>query len=79
MWPLYFLVGVKTSPANVALSVLGWLLIAAYMFLAVRTFYRTGTAPALLLTLVLLAGYYAVHVAVYVGSMVAALLSVARG
>jgi hypothetical protein len=79
LWPLYFIVGVKPSPANVALAVLCWLLYAVYMFLAVRTFYRTGTALALLLTLVLLAGYFAVYVAVYVVSMRAALFSVVRG
>ena len=79
MWPLYFFVGVKPTPASTALAVLCWLLIAAYMFLAVRTFYRTGTAAALLLTLVLLAGYYAVYVAVYVVSLAAAVLSVIRG
>ena len=79
MWPFYFLTGVKPTPASAALAALVWLLIAAYMFLAVRTFYRTGTAAALVLTLVLLAGYYAVYVAVYGGSMAAALFSVDRG
>ena len=79
MWPLYFFTGVKPTPASYALGALVWLAIAAYMFLAVRTFYRTGTAAGALLTLVLLAGYYAVYAAVYVGSMAAALFSVAAG
>jgi hypothetical protein len=79
MWPLYLFVGLKPSPAGLALAVSAWLAIAVYMFFAVRTFYRTGTAAAVLLTLVLLAGYYAVYVAVYLGSMAAALLSVVRG
>ena len=79
MWPLYFLIGVKPSPASLTLAALIWLLIGAYMFFAVRTFYRTRTALALLLTLVLLAGYYVVYMAVYVGSMGAALFSVVRG
>jgi hypothetical protein len=79
MWPLYFFVGVKPTTASTALAVACWLAIAAYMFLAVRTFYRTGTAAALLLTLVLLAGYYAVYVAVYVISLAAAVLSTVGG
>jgi len=76
MWPLYFLTGIKPSPASNALAVVIWLAIAAYMFLAVRTFYRTGTAPAVVLTLVLLAGYYVIYLAVVLGSMGAALISV---
>jgi hypothetical protein len=79
MWPLYFFTGVKPSPATYALAALVWLLIAVYMFLAVRTFYRPGTAAGLLLTLVLLAGYFAVYMAAYTGSMAAALLSVIVG
>ena len=79
MWPLYFFVGIKPSPAGVALAVVGWLAIAAYMFFAVRVFYRTGTALALILTLVLLTGYYVVYVAVFVLSMGAALFSAIKG
>jgi len=79
MWPLYFLVGLKPTPAGAAVAVLYWLVIAAYMFLAVRTFYRTGKAAGALLTLVLLVGYYAVYAVVYVGSMAVALFSVASG
>jgi hypothetical protein len=79
LWPLYFFVGIKPSPAGLALAAAIWLLIAAYMFFAVRTFYRTGTALALVFTLVLLAGYYAVYVAAYVGSMGAALYRTVKG
>jgi hypothetical protein len=79
MWPLYFFVGIKPSPAGIVLTVVVWLVIAGYMFLAVRTFYQTGTALALILTLVLLAGYYVVYVVAYAGSMGAALFSVATG
>lgn len=79
MWPLYFFVGVKPSAASSALAVVGWLLITVYMFIAVRTFYRTGTASAVILTLVLLAGYYALYVAVYAVAMLAALYSAAAG
>lgn len=79
MWPLYFFVGIKPSPAGIALAAAGWVLIAAYMFFAVRTFYRTGTALALIFTLVLLAGYYVVYVVAYVGSMGAALFRAVKG
>lgn len=79
MWPLYFFTGLKPSPASAALAALGWLAIVVYMFLAVRTFYRTGTAPAVILTLILLTGYYVIYVAVYGASLAAALFSVVKG
>ncbi|MDQ3920180.1 MAG: DUF3667 domain-containing protein [Acidobacteriota bacterium] len=78
MWPIYFFVGVRPSgPANYAVAAAKWLLDLAYMFFAVRTVYRLGTARTLAASVPLVVGFFLSYLLVFVGTMILALLVVA--
>ena len=77
MWPVYFLTGVKPGGWNVAVAVFKWLLDIVYMYLAVRAVYRLGAARTLLVSVLLIVGYFLAYLLIFVGSLLAAILVVA--
>jgi hypothetical protein len=77
MWPVYFLIGIKSGGINTAVAAAKWLLDLAYMFFAVRAVYRLGTARTLLASVPLVAGFFASYLLVFVGTLVLAMLAVA--
>jgi hypothetical protein len=78
MWPIYFFIGVRPSgPANYTVAAGKWLLDLAYMFFAVRTVYRLGTARTLAVSVPLVVGFFLSYLLVFVGTMILALLVVA--
>ena len=78
MWPIYFFIGVRPSgPANYTVAAGKWLLDLAYMFFAVRTVYRLGTARTLAASVPLVVGFFLSYLLVFVGTMILALLVVA--
>ncbi|MDQ3743887.1 MAG: DUF3667 domain-containing protein [Acidobacteriota bacterium] len=77
MWPIYFFIGIHSGGINTLVAAGKWLLDLAYMFFAVRTVYRLGTAKTLLASLPLVAGFFASYVAVFAGTMILAMLVIA--
>jgi hypothetical protein len=76
-WPVYFFIGIKSGGANTWVAVFKWLLDIVYMFFAVRTVYRLGTARTFLASLLLIAGYFLSYMLIFIGTLVVALVSVA--
>jgi hypothetical protein len=78
MWPIYFFIGIRPGGINTVVAVLKWLLDIAYMFFAVRAVYRLGTARTLVVSLLLIVGYFVSYLLVFIGSLVAAILVTVR-
>lgn len=77
LWPVYFFIGFKPGGAGTLVAVLKWLLDFAYMFFAVRAVYRLGTVKTLLSSLLLVVGYFVSYLVIYVGTLIAAMITVA--
>jgi hypothetical protein len=78
LFPVYLLTGINPSPVTKTLAACKWLVDIAYMFFAVRAFYGHGALRALLLSLVLIGGYFVCYMTVYVGALIAAAVSVGK-
>lgn len=78
LFPVYLLTGINPSPATKALAVFKWSVDFAYIFFALRAFYGHRTAVALPLSLVLLGGYFVSYLAVYMGALLAAMVSAGK-
>ena len=78
MWPIYFLIGIHPGGVNTAVAVFKWLLDITYMFFAVRAVYRLGTARTLVVSLLLIVGYFVSYLLVFIGSLAAAILVTVR-
>ncbi|HEV2859725.1 MAG TPA: DUF3667 domain-containing protein [Pyrinomonadaceae bacterium] len=77
LWPVYFVVGIKTGGVNSLIAVFKWVLDIAYMFFAVRAVYRLGNARTLLASVLLVVGYFACYLLVLGGALGLAILTVA--
>jgi len=77
LWPVYFVVGVKTGGVNLLIGAFKWVLDIVYMFVAVRAVYRLSTARTLVAAPLLVVGYFACYLLVLGGALGAALVSVA--
>ena len=78
LFPVYLAVGLVPTPATKALAAFKWLVDLVYMFVAVRSVYGHTTVKSLLLSVVLLAGYFVTYLFCYVGALLAAVISVAK-
>jgi hypothetical protein len=78
MWPIYFFTGIKTGGVNTVAAVVKWLIDIVYMFFAVRAVYRLGTARTLLVSLLLVLGYFVIYILTLVVTVIAAVIVVAK-
>jgi Protein of unknown function (DUF3667) len=74
MWPIYFLIGIKSGGINTAVAAGKWLLDLAYMFFAVLAVYRLSTPRTLLASVPLVAGFFASYLLVFAGTLILAML-----
>jgi hypothetical protein len=78
MWPIYFFTGIKSGGVNIVVAVVKWLIDIVYMFFAVRAVYRLGTARTLLVSLLLVLGYFVIYILTLVVTVIAAVIVVAK-
>jgi hypothetical protein len=78
LWPVYFFIGIKSGGVNTWVAILKWLLDIVYMYFAVRAVYRLGTARTILASLLLILGYFISYMLIFLGTVVLALISVAK-
>lgn len=77
LWPVYFFIGIKQGPANIAIAVLKWSLDIVYMFFAVRAVYGLRPARTLLASVLLVAGYFVSYMFILMTALAAAIVSAA--
>jgi hypothetical protein len=73
-WPIYAIYGFHPGPLQRALAVLSIGIILVYLYLAQRRFYGQGRGIAIMKTVLLWLGIYAVTVLLLAGSLIAAVL-----
>lgn len=76
LWPLYLLLGVKPTPASLALSLIATLIGIVYLFFALRAVYRQSTAMTLLKTALLYTGSYIIILTITLATLVLAFVNV---
>ena len=62
LWPLYFFIGIKLGPVNLAVGAVKWLVDIVYLFFAVRAVYGLTRGWTLLSSVLLLVGYFVCYV-----------------
>jgi len=78
MWPIYFALGIVPSGLNMLVAVGKFLLDVAYLFVAVRVFYRDTVGWALLKAPVIFAGYFVIYVMAFLAALFASIAAVAK-
>lgn len=77
LWPVYFFIGIRQGPANIAIAILKWSLDIVYMFFAVRAVYGLRPVRTLLASVLLVAGYFIGYMLILMTALVAATVSAA--
>lgn len=76
LWPIYFFTGIKPGGANILIAIGKWLIDIVYVFFAVRAVYGLGAWKTLLASLLLVVGYIACYVLVFVSALILAIVVV---
>jgi hypothetical protein len=76
LWPAYFFIGVKPTPASLVLSLIATLIGVVYLFFALRTVYRESSAMTLLKTALLYTGSYIIILTITLATLVLAFVNV---